>query len=224
MNLYQRKPVVIEAKQLTANNISEIEAWCGGSIKGVRLPAHLQCIDIQTPTGERRAEIGDFIVKAGEGVFYPYDAQCFHLSYAPVDDTPTIDLDAILWESIQEAARQSPWIPPQYYANDWVSDVCAFLTDPREAPAHRIVCAAIRHLSGNIVCGVRHYDANMRGLLENLPFSGFGAQVQQGFVDNFGVFHTRYEAWPIAEAAGQIIRRVGGDSEGGGKLFSENLY
>jgi hypothetical protein len=44
---------------------------------------------------------------------------------------------------------------------------------------------------------------------------------QQGFVDKSGTFKTREEAWSIAEAANQIIRRVGGDN---GKLFSENLY
>jgi hypothetical protein len=32
---------------------------------------------------------------------------------------------------------------------------------------------------------------------------------------------TREEAFEVASAAGQIIRRVGGDD---GKLFSENLY
>lgn len=43
----------------------------------------------------------------------------------------TIDLDASSWESIKEAASQSPWMPPEYMMNDWVSDVCAFLRSPR---------------------------------------------------------------------------------------------
>jgi hypothetical protein len=43
-----------------------------------------------------------------------------------------IDLGAELWKSINEAATESPWIPPQYMALDWVSDVCQFL---RTAPA-----------------------------------------------------------------------------------------
>ena len=45
--------------------------------------------------------------------------------------------------------------------------------------------------------------------------------VIQGFIDQFGQFLTREEAWPIAERNTQIIRRVGGD---GIKLYSENLY
>jgi hypothetical protein len=44
---------------------------------------------------------------------------------------------------------------------------------------------------------------------------------EQGFVDQIGTFMTREEAWIVAENAGQILYRVGGD---GTKLFSENLY
>ena len=47
---------------------------------------------------------------------------------------------------------------------------------------------------------------------------------EQGFIDRFSKFHNREEAWKIAEPAGQIRRRVGGDTINGGTLFSENLY
>lgn len=47
---------------------------------------------------------------------------------------------------------------------------------------------------------------------------------EAGFVDNFGNFLTRTEAWKVAEAAGQILYRVGGDTANGGTLYSENLY
>lgn len=47
----------------------------------------------------------------------------------------TIDLDASAWESIKEAASQSPWMPPEYVMNDWVSDVCAFLRNPKPEAA-----------------------------------------------------------------------------------------
>ena len=36
--------------------------------------------------------------------------------------------------------------------------------------------------------------------------------------------HANYKAWKIAEPAGQIRRRIGGDTINGGTLFSENLY
>lgn len=47
---------------------------------------------------------------------------------------------------------------------------------------------------------------------------------EQGFIDRHGKFHTREEAWKIATPAGQIKRHVGGDSQNGGTLYSENLY
>lgn len=48
--------------------------------------------------------------------------------------------------------------------------------------------------------------------------------VEQGFIDTWGVFHTREEAWKIASHHNQIIRRCGGDTVNGGRLYSENLY
>lgn len=50
-------------------------------------------------------------------------------------ETPVIDLDALSWQSIKDAAGESNWIPEQYYMGDWVSDVCAFLRDRAALPA-----------------------------------------------------------------------------------------
>lgn len=85
----------------------------------------------------------------------------------------------------------------------------------------RVVCAANRDKkSGLIVCGARHYDTVMQPQIVLLGCTQFG-DMEQGFIDQWGVFMTREEAWVVAEAANQIIRRVGGD---GKKLYSENLY
>ena len=85
----------------------------------------------------------------------------------------------------------------------------------------RIVCAANKCVSNHqIILGIRHYDLFMR----THGARYLGLEMVQGFVDQHGVFLTRTEAWPIAEAAGQIIRRVGGDETDGGTLYSENLY
>lgn len=85
----------------------------------------------------------------------------------------------------------------------------------------RVVCAAVLSKeSGEMVVGPRHFDAVMHRQLSRLPLRAM-AEAEQGFIDQRGVFMTREEAWVVAEAAGQIVRRVGGD---GRKLFSENLY
>lgn len=83
----------------------------------------------------------------------------------------------------------------------------------------RVVCAAIRDLSGRIVCGARHFDVVMvRAIGEMMSFV---EPWEQGFIDQRGDFMTREEAHKVATEAGQIIRRCGGDE---GRLFSENLY
>jgi len=93
-----------------------------------------------------------------------------------------------------------------------------------------IVCAAMRK-GKFIACGARHFDAVMRRqiVLCGLDFEDW----EQGFIDQYGNFLTRAEAWKIADARGQIRRRTAlennpnprraniGDE---GLLFSENLY
>ena len=90
---------------------------------------------------------------------------------------------------------------------------------PPAAPVRRVVCAAIR-VDGLVICGVRHFDALMHAQTR----SGHGGHADEGFVDNHGDFLTRGQAWAVARSAGQILRRVGGDTADGGCLYSENLY
>ena len=90
----------------------------------------------------------------------------------------------------------------------------------------RVVCAANLCISsGAIILGARHWDkcmVNHHNLFEIAEVdTSFD---DQGFIDQHGVFMSRQEAWEVAEKAGQIVRRVGGDDADGGTLYSENLY
>ena len=78
---YRKKPVVIEAEQLTIENMSVLEAWCGGSIKGTKLPINERIIHIQTLEGEMTANIGDFIIQGVKGEFYPCKPDIFQMTY-----------------------------------------------------------------------------------------------------------------------------------------------
>lgn len=82
----------------------------------------------------------------------------------------------------------------------------------------RIVCAAIRDQQGQIVCGPRHFDPTMHATIKNLM--NFSTPWEQGFIDQFGTFLTREQAWIVASNEGQIIRQVSSP----GTLYSENLY
>lgn len=93
--------------------------------------------------------------------------------------------------------------------------------------SERIVCAANRHpFAATMLLGARHFDKPMLeqlSLLKSNTNLGAGGW-EQGFINQKGEFLSRTAAWKAAEAAGQIIRRVGGDTANGGTLYSENLY
>lgn len=86
----------------------------------------------------------------------------------------------------------------------------------------KIVCAAVQY--GDLVIpGVRHYCPITRSLLDVFGLASlraYGTETQ-GFVDQYGVFHDREEAFQIALEAGQIVE---GKTEHPSKLFSEDLY
>lgn len=81
MPMYRTRYPEIEARQLSPDNLEQIEAWCGGSVKGILLPRKQRVIDIQTPDGEMRADVGDYIVKDSKGGFYPCKPDIFEATY-----------------------------------------------------------------------------------------------------------------------------------------------
>lgn len=83
----------------------------------------------------------------------------------------------------------------------------------------RIVCAANLHIeTGTIFCGARHFDSAMRAQIKAAEFGWSG--YEEGFIDQFGKFYNRQDAWKIAEANNQIIMISGKR----GTLYSEDLY
>jgi hypothetical protein len=103
----------------------------------------------------------------------------------------------------------------------------------------RVVSAANRHKpSGLIIAGARHFDNIMRAQIfslqgfdmdraaaanwEGMHSSEDWKDLDQGFIDNYGDFLTREEAWHLANYNDQIIQQEQCGHEG--YLFSENLY
>ncbi len=84
-NKWRKKPVVVEAKQLTIDSLKTLETWCNGDIKGTKLPISQRCIDIQTLEGEMRADMGDWIIKGIKGEFYPCKPDIFKQTYEKVE-------------------------------------------------------------------------------------------------------------------------------------------
>jgi hypothetical protein len=92
----------------------------------------------------------------------------------------------------------------------------------------RVVCAAIRAADGELLLGIRHYSRDMYHQLEHR----IGARTfynrhdpDQGFVDQYGQYMTREEAYAVALAAGQLrYPEACGQGLDGPKLYSEGLY
>ena len=80
MAKYRKKPVVIEAIQLTADNIDEIVDFCGGRIKSHPMAG----VVIETLEGNMTADAGDFIIKGIQGEFYPCKPDIFEKTYEVV--------------------------------------------------------------------------------------------------------------------------------------------
>ena len=88
MSKYVKKPVVIEAEQLTRENGKELAQECGG--KWVDLYARgdrgedISHVQIETLEGTMRANLGDWIIKGICGEFYPCKPDIFEKTYEPI--------------------------------------------------------------------------------------------------------------------------------------------
>lgn len=84
----------------------------------------------------------------------------------------------------------------------------------------RVVCAACR-IGEIILAGARHFDTVMVRQMEAMTLGrdeiGYA---EQGFIDQFGIFLTRKEAFILATEKGQIKNKPNIP----GTLFSEDLY
>lgn len=89
----------------------------------------------------------------------------------------------------------------------------------------RRVAAAANNYNGFIVVGARHFCPAMSMQLDAIgddvltAWCGGRLEGEQGFIDQFGDFMSREEAWKVAAGAMQIIHDVGC----AGTLFSENI-
>lgn len=89
----------------------------------------------------------------------------------------------------------------------------------------RIISAAIMVGGRTLICSLpppaRHHDIMEAAFKLGDGYCEYFGDDEQGFLTNAGRFVGRHEAHAIATAAGQIIRRCGGDER---TLYSENLW
>ena len=89
MPFFRKKPIVVEAMQLQRWNFEAVESFCNGLIRGTKLPVAERVIEINTPEGDMRAQVGDWVIKGVAGEFYPCKPDIFEETYeaAEMDET-----------------------------------------------------------------------------------------------------------------------------------------
>ena len=100
-----------------------------------------------------------------------------------------------------------------------LQEILDWNANKKMCPESRVVCAAIRK-AGVIILGARHWDSTMH-LQINDDYIWW-ENAESGFIDQFGNFLTRKEAYTIALRQNQIIKIIG--TEHSKELYSENLY
>ena len=80
---YVKKPVVIEAMQLSLDNVSIILEWIGGRWVNSGGYDHndMPFIIIRTLEGDHTARLGDYVIKGVKGEFYPCKPDIFEMTY-----------------------------------------------------------------------------------------------------------------------------------------------
>lgn len=90
MPFFQKRPVVIEARQLTKDNVDEILNWITqASFVENKRNCYLTTSDcrplvIKTLEGDHHATIGDWIIQGVKGEFYPCKPDIFEMTYQPL--------------------------------------------------------------------------------------------------------------------------------------------
>jgi hypothetical protein len=81
---YRKRPVVIEAVQLTLENRPEVAEWCGGEYSTGGFYDDDPGLDIPTLEGVMSAKVSDWIIQGVQGEFYPCKHDIFVQTYEAV--------------------------------------------------------------------------------------------------------------------------------------------
>ena len=83
MQQYRKKPVVIEALELTYDTFEEAYAWLMDNVD-ISAATDGTFINILTLEGTMQARLGDYIIKGVNGEFYPCKPDIFKKTYEVV--------------------------------------------------------------------------------------------------------------------------------------------
>ncbi len=81
---FRKKPVVIEAKELTRESLEAVKEWCGGAYWSMPPMRAITGLTIHTLEGDHFADFGDWIIQGVKGEFYPCKPDIFAATYETV--------------------------------------------------------------------------------------------------------------------------------------------
>ncbi len=82
----RKKPVDVEAHQLTEDNAGVLSDWCGGLLILRDDNFEPTKIKILTLEGTMTARVGDYIIRGVEGEFYPCAPKIFEQTYEVIEE------------------------------------------------------------------------------------------------------------------------------------------
>lgn len=105
---WRKKPIVVDAVQVTKDNWSEVKNWCAGKDwRNNRRTLEIDYIvfTIQTLEGNMAVQWGDYIIQGVKGEFYPCKPDIFKKTYEKVTTAASPD-------SEPSKTRQNTLEPP----------------------------------------------------------------------------------------------------------------
>jgi hypothetical protein len=92
--LFRKRPVVVEAVQLTRENVVDVMRWVAPAVKvGQAVDVTIDIdkgLTVSTLEGDMRADYGWWVIKGVAGEFYPCDPAIFEATYEPAANRPRI--------------------------------------------------------------------------------------------------------------------------------------
>ena len=121
----------------------------------------------------------------------------------------------------EEYMKNPPHLVTEHFAKHlyWVFDGGEGKPIWERGGKQRVVSMAACIVDGHLIVGNRHFCPVMSLQLDLLGIRGGSKPSDQGFVDQFGVYMTREEAYIVAKAAGQLKYHEDGWEE---VLYSES--
>lgn len=82
---YRKRPVIIEAIQLTKENFADVLTFCNNAGNIIASNENNMGVSISTLEGTMLADIGDYVIRGIKGEYYPCKPDIFERTYEEVD-------------------------------------------------------------------------------------------------------------------------------------------